>query len=266
MERERMLLLIDFECVAWSDASVDWEGVHQLCEAFPALNVLMCGIMVAAPANYRGLLEKHSNLNVEISQMASPGEIPRLIEAGFADRIVFGTGLPIKHPGSILTMLQKENISEENYKKIVSGNISRLSRSTVATITVRQPTFKRPERVIDTHTHLGAWNHSASGNGDADSILAQMNRCGIDSAVLTSIWSCYGEVALGNEYVARACEKHPGRFYGYLTVDPKYPEEVRNETRKYADNASFVGVKLHCGLHGYTLTGTEAHSILEHAD
>ena len=266
MERERMLLLIDFESGAWSDTSVDWEGVYQLCQAFPKLNVLVCGVMVAGPANYRGLLGKCSNLHIEISQLASPGEIVRLIETGFGDRIVFGTALPAKHPGNILTMLQKEIITENDHHQIVSGNLSRLLRLTDAPISVPQPDIPQAECVIDSHTHLGGWNHSASGSGESKGILKDMDRCGVTSAILTSIWSCYGEVSLGNKSVADACADHPGRFYGYLTVDPKYPKEVQNEIDKYDDDANFVGIKLHCGLHEYTLTGSEAHPILEYAD
>ena len=266
MEREQMLLVIDFENSSWSNSSVDWEGVYQLCNTFKKLNIIICGVMVAAPANYRGLIERCQNLHIEISQLASPGEIPKLIKAGFEDKIIFGTDLPSRHPGNVLTMLKQENISKRSYQKIVSGNILRLLQLNSEFPVVAELNTSYTGCIIDSHTHLGAWDHSASGSGKPEAIINEMDRCGITSSILTSIWSCYGEVALGNKAVADASAAYPGRLYGYLTVDPKYPKEVQNEIDKYRDNSNFIGVKLHCGLHAYPLIGSEVGPILEYAN
>lgn len=59
------------------------------------------------------------------------------------------------------------------------------------------------------HVHYGRWQHSVCGPGDAGGIIAEMDRCGIERAVLTSIDACYGVVSAGNAAVAEACRRYP---------------------------------------------------------
>ena len=93
-----------------------------------------------------------------------------------------------------------------------------------------------------------------------------MDRCGIAQAVLTSIFSCYGGVAIGNEAVADACRRYPGRLFGYITVDPKFPEEMQRELSQRGAESGFVGLKFHCAAHSTTMGSGLYAPAFEYAD
>ncbi len=266
LEQNRKLLLIDFESLSWGNDGTDWEGVYRLCKEFPKLSVIVCGVTIAGPANYGYLINECKNLHIEISQLSNPGEIKELVESGHGKQVLFGSALPVRHPGSVISMLQKASISPQDRQDILAGNIVELLQLPLTDFPVDQPVISQFETIIDTHVHLGGWNHSVAGSGEPDAVLREMDRCGITSSILTSLWSCYGDVVSGNQAVAETCGNYPGRFYGYLTLDPKDSEEVRREIKTYDSNPSMVGIKLHCGTHGYNLGEMACRRILEYAD
>ncbi|NQU09381.1 amidohydrolase family protein [bacterium] len=264
--RAGKVLILDFENPSWPEETIDWEGLSQLCAACPKLPVLVVGVTVAGPVNYAGLLPQCPNLHLELSQLACPGEIRRLVERGFEDRLLFGSDLPTRHIGGPLTMLQWEAIDEPARAAILGGNMARLLGAPQDTPAVPGPITRRPVTVIDTHVHLGGWNSATAGSGDAADIVREMDRCGITSIVATSLWSCYGEVLPGNQAVADAAAAFPGRIHGYLTLDPKHPAEVDAQLARHGGDPSFVGVKLHCGTHRVPVADPRCAPILEYAD
>lgn len=126
-----------------------------------------------------------------------------------------------------------------------------------------QPPVNR--NIIDLHVHQGKINPVPTGTEDADGIIRNMDRCGVNAALVTSLWSCFGEVKRGNRAVSEACARYPGRLFGYLTLDPKYPEEVQSEINLCGENPSFRGIKLHA-LHGVDISDQRHHAIFSFAD
>jgi predicted TIM-barrel fold metal-dependent hydrolase len=264
LARHAKVLLLDFESPSWSEEKIDWEGVYELCSSQPKLPVVVCGVSMASPANYRGFLQDCPNLHLEISQLCCPGEIRKLAETGLEEHLIFGSDLPTRHAGAPLTLVGMEALDETQRRMILGGNFERLLRLTP------EPMARTPRRpdwpdIVDTHVHLGGWNHSTSAPGRAEDTVRDMDRCGIRAVVATSLWSCFGEVALGNDDVALACRTFPGRIYGYITLDPKYPDEVRDQLTRFGDNSAFRGIKLHCGTHGVPLTDDAQVQILAFA-
>lgn len=258
-------LFVDFEGTAWSNDGIDWEGIYSLCRAVPHLPVVVCGANMSSPANYGGFIGQCPNLHLEISELMTPGEIARLVAGGFGDRLLFGSNLPTRHPGAPLNMLAASGIDSASLGQIAHGNFERLVGRLESP--ARPPReITRPAGVIDTHVHLGGWNFSAAASGTMEDTIVDMDRCGIESVVATSLWACFGEVALGNDYVASAAQKYPGRIYGYLTLDPKYPDEVEQQLEQYGKDPAFRGIKLHTQTHDVFLTDPEYARILEFAD
>lgn len=62
-----------------------------------------------------------------------------------------------------------------------------------------------------------------------------------------------------------ACARYPSRVFGYLTLDPKYPEEVQSELKLYENNSAFRGIKLHA-LHGVDISDSRHNIIFSYAD
>jgi len=261
------LLLLDFESPSWSSDRTDWEGIYQLCNAFPELHILVCGVTMAGPANYRGFLHRCEHLYLETSQFVCPGEVKRLASEGLAHRLIFGSDCPSRHWGAPLAMLSMETLGEKTLSAILHDNLA--ARIPHLQPDKPIPNFGQPDNpppIIDTHVHLGGWNFSHAASGLAQDTVREMDRCGICSVIATSLWSCFGEVVLGNADIANACEAFPGRIYGYLTLDPKHPEEVEDETSKYANNSSFRGIKLHGQTHAVEIDDPRCSPILSYAD
>ncbi len=260
-------LLLDFEGPAWTDDRIDWEGVRQLCVDCPHLPVVVCGITIASPSNYRGLLRECKNLHLEISQLACPGETRRLAGEGFADRLIFGSDLPSRHAGAPLTLVGLESLDEGSRRMILHDNLAGLLTPSGIAVESPQPrAIPRCSPIIDAHVHLGGWNHSFADTGRAEDALREMDRCGISAIIATSLWACFGEVALGNADIAAACSASPKRIHGYLTLDPKYPADARQQIKQYGQNTHFRGVKLHCQTHGVDISDSRCAGILAYAN
>lgn len=265
LQAANKVLFIDFDVKAWSSHAVNYDAVYQLCCACKKIPVVLVGATIIGARNYPDLLEKCKNLYLEISQMFQPEEVFRLVKKGFGRRLVFGSGFPRRAPGPLLNLLAYSGLSREELKNICSGNLLRLLN-----IRPKNDFFSRPaprERgIIDLHVHQGKLHPAPPGTDDAAGIVRNMDRCGIKAAMVTSVWACYGEVKRGNQAVSAACAQFPGRLYGYLTLDPKYPEEVQSEIKLYGVNPAFRGIKLHCGLNGLVITNPKYGAILSYAD
>ncbi len=261
----RGVLLLDFELSGWGDESIDWPGVRELCLAYPALPVVVCGCTVAAPRLYDRLLCECRNLHIEISRLHVAGELERLCAAGFGDRVLFGSDGPAQFAGGVLSQVRCARLSGGDRDRILGGNLARLLGMPAARCTVTSGT-PAADRAIDMHVHYGRWHHSVCGPGDADGLVSEMDRCGIGQAVLTSIFSCYGDVDGGNAAVAAACRRHPTRLFGYITIDPKHPDEMESELQCHGADSAFRGLKFHCGTHAVRLDDERYAPALAFAD
>jgi predicted TIM-barrel fold metal-dependent hydrolase len=272
------LLLIDYETVSWAADATDWRAIDELCTAFPKLPILLTGVAAAGPSNYRPLMLRHPNLHLEISKLPTPREINHLINQGCAARLIYGSDMPIRHFGAPLAMLNLLDISPQQRQDILANNLTKLlSRTPSSRHNQPRPrldnsairyTFEQPEsfgKIVDTHVHLGGWNPSMAGAGTPADTIADMNRCGIQRIVATSLWACYGQVARGNQAVAAAAQAHPGRIHGYITLDPKHPEEVRQQLDTHGSNPAFLGIKLHGQTHAVNITDPRCQPILQYA-
>jgi len=65
-------------------------------------------------------------------------------------------------------------------------------------------------------------------DGPADELLRQMDRGGVDRAVIQPPDRCFAwENEAGNEMMITAAEKYPARFFPAVTVNPWRPDAVR---------------------------------------
>jgi predicted TIM-barrel fold metal-dependent hydrolase len=113
------------------------------------------------------------------------------------------------------------------------------------------------ELIIDAHGHLGAWVQFYIPRTDAASIVEVMDRCGISAIAISGMLSIGPDYKAGNQKVAEAADAFPGRFIGYVTINPNYPaEEVEKELDYWLTNHPWMrGIKLHPTYHEYSITG-----------
>jgi len=105
-------------------------------------------------------------------------------------------------------------------------------------------------RIIDAHAHLGRFPSIHAAHGDAEGLLASMDRIGIATACLSSFQALGGDYRRGNDGVAAAVRRYPGRFLGYAVINPTYPDDIERELHRCLDELGLFAVKLHPTEHG----------------
>jgi predicted TIM-barrel fold metal-dependent hydrolase len=106
---------------------------------------------------------------------------------------------------------------------------------------------------IDAHAHVGPFSRFFTPDPSADAMVRVMDRCGVRRTVLSSCLAIELDTAAGNAATAAAVRAHPDRLAGYLTLNPHQSPEA--EVARWADDPTFLGIKLHPSLHEYPVTG-----------
>lgn len=106
--------------------------------------------------------------------------------------------------------------------------------------------------IIDAHTHLlePTSVFSKHMDGSVETLLRSLDAAGVDRAVTFVI-----EPFDRNEFVAEACERHPDRLIGYLSVDPNsvLDGDPGAELDRILQLHPFRGVKLHPRHQGFSI-------------
>ena len=98
--------------------------------------------------------------------------------------------------------------------------------------------------IIDCHGHLDHWKPMSGMACDVDSMIADMDRVGIDMLCINK-WNC-PDIFQGNTDVANAMRKYPGRFVAYAATQPCLGKQVTlDELKRCFDELGFSGIKIH---------------------
>jgi predicted TIM-barrel fold metal-dependent hydrolase len=98
--------------------------------------------------------------------------------------------------------------------------------------------------VIDAHSHLDENPIFPFLDTSLETLVARMNCLGIKTVCVSSLPAIYGKARLGNDRVINAMRRYPGRIFGYMCVDPGYPERIVPEMERCLA-AGVRGVKIH---------------------
>ena len=120
--------------------------------------------------------------------------------------------------------------------------------------------------IIDCHCHMGYWHNFHVPKGSPEEMLASMDSLGIDMACLTHHSSIGPDYRYGNDKIREAIEKYPKRFVGYVTLNPNYPEDMKNEIGRCFSIRGFKGIKLHPASHGSPIDHKNYHPAYEAAN
>lgn len=101
----------------------------------------------------------------------------------------------------------------------------------------------RGEVIIDAHGHLGHGPDFPIVRPNAATLVANMDRLGIQFTCISSIQAIFGDAEHGNALVADAIAAYPDRFFGYFVMDVGYPEKVAAQLA-YGFGAGFRGLKV----------------------
>lgn len=115
-------------------------------------------------------------------------------------------------------------------------------------------------KLIDVHVHLGSWMFPIPPVSP-EQLLTAMDRFQIEQSIVSSSSAILYDFRAGNRELLEMIHDHP-RLWGYIVVNPNYPEESLAELEKYWTQPRFLGVKFHPEQHAYAINNENAMRIL----
>jgi len=119
--------------------------------------------------------------------------------------------------------------------------------------------------VIDAHGHIDYIQKFGPRNS-ADGLIKEMDALGIGTMAISAGASLDADSKLGNQIVADAMERYPGRFIGVGCINPNYPEAIDEDIRFCFYESGMNMVKPYGARHEYPLDGPRNRRILDCAD
>ena len=270
LERARLPVLLDFGEHHWSQSPIPWNDVLDICRRFPELDVVVLGVSVGDTRNSHAALREAANLHLESHAFALPGLYGLMAREGWLERILFGTGMPRCAGENRVFLLLHSGLKQAGLTAASWRNAHRVLHidAMPATDHLRREPVNWPKgAVLDIHAHYGSWEATSSPVNRPEDIVESMHRCGVHKLIGSSFTAIHGETRLGNEQTAHIVRKYPDFLFGYCVINPNFPGETAEELERCFDGAeNFVGLKLHCGLHGKPVHDAGYAEALAYAD
>ncbi len=105
-------------------------------------------------------------------------------------------------------------------------------------------------RIVDSHAHMGFYVPFDIQGNCVDDLIVQMDRVGVEQAVISPMASLNVDVALGNDWMDQMILKYPDRIKGMAVVNPNRPQEIVQELERCFDKLHMSMIKLHPEMHG----------------
>ncbi len=270
LERAHMPVLLDFGPRHWSQTLVPWGAIKTLAGAYPDLNFIVLGATVGDARAVESLLYSTPNIFFEYHAFMPPDMLEQVSMNGFAQQFVLGTGLPQRAGECAIGQTLLGGLRNDE-RDLVTGDTARtllgIEPPDRATPALPLESAFADVPVLDVHGHVGSWERTTTPVKSPEAFIRSMDRCGIAQFVFSSFAAIHGETQTGNREAADAAEAFPERLYAYVVVNPNYPDESIADVHRYLDAPSnFVGLKLHCYLHGAQLQDAGYAASLAYAD
>lgn len=119
LEENRIPLMLGKEQISWDD-------LYSLCSNHNKMPVILSGVGYGSDRNLYGLLKKCNNLYIETIGYKPHNGIEEICRVFGANRLIFGSGMPLYSGASAVAMINYARISEEEKRMISSGNLEKL--------------------------------------------------------------------------------------------------------------------------------------------
>ena len=103
-----------------------WDELNQLCGNHPKLKVIFTDLNYRIDRNIYALLDRHPALHLESGGYKVHNGIEEICGRFGAQRLVFGSGMPMYSGASAVSMIRYARISEREKSLIAFGNLSAL--------------------------------------------------------------------------------------------------------------------------------------------
>ncbi|MBI5092627.1 MAG: amidohydrolase family protein [Candidatus Hydrogenedentes bacterium] len=244
-------VFVDFGRHHWSNRAIPWNEIKTVCEAHPKLNVVVVGATTGETRDAWAMAQCRPNLYLDYSEFTTPDILALAAGQAYWEYLLYGSGLPFRAAECGVAQTRRSGLSGECLAALEGNNARRILGLPLTRTSAAAELEEYEGPVIDVHAHSGAWERTITPHRSAAATLDSMDRCGIDKIVMSSFAAIHGETRRGNRQTAELIDQCIGRVYGYAVINPHYPEEVPAELEFcFREARGFVGLKLHCGLHG----------------
>ena len=264
LENHNIVVIIELD-------QIGWDGINSLCSRYPRLPVIITNLNYRIDRYLYPLLDRFKNLHIEISGYQVHRGIEAICSRFGAEKLIFGSRMPYFIPGPAMALVEYSLISPKDKSLIASGNLGRLlgienkpSERKISGENIGVFSFLKGELVIDAHTHMGPYYNFHIPDNDSDSMIEVMDRLGVSLACTSPHVGITPDFKMGNDIALQAMRKHSGRFFGYITINPNYPEEIMQELERCYE-MGMRGIKIHPSLHGYPADGDNLRAMWEFA-
>jgi uncharacterized protein len=125
---------------------------------------------------------------------------------------------------------------------------------------------RSPVPIVDCHGHVGVHPDFPAYKTEPEEILQVMDLLNIERLAITSTLACYNDCPRGNAEVEHVLKQYPGRFLGYVTVNPNPVGQAVEQLQRYAHFHSPPLIKLHPACHHYPVNGSKYVPVWDYAN
>ncbi|MBD3182752.1 amidohydrolase family protein [Candidatus Poribacteria bacterium] len=268
LEKNSIVTIIEID-------QISWDGLHDLCQRHPTLPVIITNLNYRVNRYLYPLLDKFDNIYVETSGYQVHKGIEDICTRFESEVLIFGSRMPQFTPGPAVNMINYSIIKEYQKDKIAGNNLRELLG--IETGNKYIPELKDDikgkaftarklddEVIIDAHCHMGPYYNFHIPQNDAASIIQVMDNIGVKTACTSPHVGITPDHRIGNDMALKAMQDYPGRFFGYITLNPNYPDEIPEEIER-CYKAGMRGFKIHPSLHSYPASGENLRPMWEFA-
>lgn len=266
LEQEEIPLLLDMP-------DIDFNILAGLCERYPRLSLLVQKLYWDQSRQMIPLFEKYKNLFIEFSSYQGFCMPDWFVKNFGAERLLFGSEMPLKTPGAARALIDYADISKEDKQMIASGNLMRLLKVEALPEVTFQPQDKFIEtawqgapiehiHLIDAHSHSGHENFMGASrifmpHSNPAQELAKFDRLGVNQICISSWLGIWQDSVLGNLEMEQNIRQFPDRYIPYVTIDPNFmsESEIAAAIQKYHVELKYPGLKPYFPRGQYPLTG-----------
>ncbi len=122
LEREQIPLAVGLD-------QIKWEELYTLATTHPELTIILCDVGYRIARNLFSLMKLAPNVYLETSAYKVHRGLEELCMVVGAERLLFGTGMPVFSGGAAASMIRYARIGEEAQVRIASHTILSLTRN-----------------------------------------------------------------------------------------------------------------------------------------
>lgn len=126
LEEYRIPVWINVCNPATYQEQIDWDDIFNICSIHPNLPIVLAKTGFRLQRKLYPLMDRHSNILLELSDFIMYRGLESIVSRYGAERLLFGTWMPINDPGATLAIITYADIKREEKELIAYKNLENL--------------------------------------------------------------------------------------------------------------------------------------------